>query len=88
MVTNRDSFASMRMGIEIAAALVKLYPKNFDATKIIALVGNAETIRRLKAGDAPLQSLPAGTRTWKLSAKCARNTCCIPKPAARATYLS
>ncbi len=53
MVTNRDSFASMRMGIEIAAALAKLYPRNFDATKIIALVGNAETIRRLKAGDAP-----------------------------------
>jgi uncharacterized protein YbbC (DUF1343 family) len=53
VVTNRDSFASMRMGIEIAAALAKLYPRNFDATKIIALVGNAETIRRLKAGDAP-----------------------------------
>jgi len=43
----------MRMGIEIAAALAKLYPRNFDATKIITLVGNAETIRRLKAGDAP-----------------------------------
>src|SRR6266566_1320862 len=53
VVTNRDSFASMRMGIEIAAALAKLYPRNFDATKIIALVGNAETIRRLKAGDSP-----------------------------------
>jgi len=53
VVTNRDSFVSMRMGIEIAAALAKLYPKNFDATKIIALVGNAEAIRRLKAGDAP-----------------------------------
>jgi len=57
VVTNRDSFASMRMGIEIAAALAKLYPKNFDATKIIALVGNAETIRRLKAGDAPRNRL-------------------------------
>jgi uncharacterized protein YbbC (DUF1343 family) len=52
-VTDRASFESMRMGIEIAAALAKLYPANFDVTKMIALVGNAETIRRLKAGDAP-----------------------------------
>jgi len=52
-VTNRASFESMRMGIEIAAALAKLYPGNFDVTKMIELVGNAEIIRRLKAGDAP-----------------------------------
>jgi uncharacterized protein YbbC (DUF1343 family) len=52
-VTDRPSFESMRMGIEIAAALAKLYPSNFDLSKMIALVGNAETIRRLKAGDAP-----------------------------------
>jgi uncharacterized protein YbbC (DUF1343 family) len=53
VVTDRASFESMRMGIEIAAALAKLYPTNFDVTKIIALIGNAETIRKLKAGDAP-----------------------------------
>jgi uncharacterized protein YbbC (DUF1343 family) len=52
-VTDRASFESMRMGIEISAALGKLYPGNFDVTKIIALIGNAETIRKLKAGDAP-----------------------------------
>jgi uncharacterized protein YbbC (DUF1343 family) len=60
-VTDRASFESMRMGIEIAAALAKLYPKNFDATKIIALVGNAETIRRLKAGDVPAAIFAAWT---------------------------
>src|SRR3984893_8930355 len=53
VVTDRASFESMRMGIEISAALAKLYPGNFDVTKIIALIGNAETIRKLKAGDAP-----------------------------------
>jgi uncharacterized protein YbbC (DUF1343 family) len=52
-VTNRASFESMRTGIEIAAALAKLYPGNFDVTKMIALVGNAETIRGLHAGQAP-----------------------------------
>jgi uncharacterized protein YbbC (DUF1343 family) len=53
VVTHRASFESMRMGIEISAALAKLYPDNFDVTKIIALIGNAETIRKLKAGDIP-----------------------------------
>jgi uncharacterized protein YbbC (DUF1343 family) len=41
------------MGIEIATALAKLYPEKFDATKMIALVGNAETIKRLEEGDPP-----------------------------------
>jgi uncharacterized protein YbbC (DUF1343 family) len=53
LVADRASFETMRMGIEIAAALAKLYPRNFDVAKMIALVGNAETIGRLKSGDAP-----------------------------------
>ena len=53
VVTNRASFDSMRLGIEIAAALAKLYPGNFDVTKMIALVGNADTIRKLKQADSP-----------------------------------
>jgi uncharacterized protein YbbC (DUF1343 family) len=69
-VTNRASFESMRMGIEIAAALAKLYPRNFDATKIIALVGNAETIRRLKAGDSPT----AIVASWNVELETFRKT--------------
>jgi uncharacterized protein YbbC (DUF1343 family) len=53
VVTDRALIESMRMGIEIAVALAKLYPSNFDVSKMIALVGNAETISKLKAGDAP-----------------------------------
>jgi uncharacterized protein YbbC (DUF1343 family) len=53
LVADRASFETMRTGIEIAKALAKLYPSNFDVTKMIALVGNAETIGRLKAGDTP-----------------------------------
>jgi uncharacterized protein YbbC (DUF1343 family) len=60
-VTDRASFESMRMGIEMAAALAKLYPSNFDVTKIISLVGNAETIRRLKVGDVPVAIFAAWT---------------------------
>jgi uncharacterized protein YbbC (DUF1343 family) len=61
VVTDRASFESMRMGMEIAAVLAKLYPSNFDVTKMIAIVGNAETIRKLKAGDAPAASVASWT---------------------------
>ena len=35
------------MGIEIASALAKLYPGKFEVGKMIALVGNASTIKQL-----------------------------------------
>jgi uncharacterized protein YbbC (DUF1343 family) len=53
IVTERRSAEIMRLGLEIAAALAKLYPDKFDAAKMIELVGNAETIRRMKNGDDP-----------------------------------
>jgi len=49
-VTDRAAVRSMRMGLEIAAILQKLYPKQFDSSKLIGLVGNAETIQQLQAG--------------------------------------
>jgi uncharacterized protein YbbC (DUF1343 family) len=53
VVTDRASLQSMRMGMEIAAALTKLYPGKLDAAKMIELVGNAATIKRLVQGDPP-----------------------------------
>jgi len=51
----------MRMGIEIAVALTKFYSAKFDVSKMIALVGNAETIRKLKAGKATTEILAGWT---------------------------
>jgi uncharacterized protein YbbC (DUF1343 family) len=53
VITDRASLGSMLMGLEIAAGLEKLYPQNFALEKIITLVGSADTIERLKKGDAP-----------------------------------
>jgi len=53
VITDRPSLHSMLMGLEIAAALAKLYPDRFDVQKTITLVGNQATIDRLKKGDAP-----------------------------------
>jgi uncharacterized protein YbbC (DUF1343 family) len=49
-VTNRAAVRSMRMGMEIAVLLHKLYPKDFDVSKMIHLTGNAETVRMLEQG--------------------------------------
>ena len=53
VVTDRASLQTMRMGMEIASALAKLYPGKFEMAKMIELVGNAATIKRLDNGDAP-----------------------------------
>jgi uncharacterized protein YbbC (DUF1343 family) len=52
-ITDRFSVRSMRMGVEIAAILQKLYPKQFDPEKLLLLVGNSDTIQQLQAGAAP-----------------------------------
>ena len=52
-LTDRDALQPMRMGIEIASALGKLYPGKFEAAKMIDLVGNAATIKQLVEGEDP-----------------------------------
>ncbi len=53
VITDRASLNSMLMGLEIAAALWKLYPNHFAIEKMMELLGSAQTIERLKRGDAP-----------------------------------
>ncbi len=55
VITDRASLNSMLMGLEIAAALNKLYPDHFSLDKMIELVGNADTIAKLKSGEDPLR---------------------------------
>lgn len=52
-ITDRFAVRSMRMGLEIAAILQKLYPKEFDASKLLGLTGNADTVQQLQSGVAP-----------------------------------
>jgi uncharacterized protein YbbC (DUF1343 family) len=52
-VTDRQAVRAVRVGLEIAATLRKLYPEKFDPEKLTVLVGNAETIRELEAGTPP-----------------------------------
>jgi len=53
IITNRAELNSMRMGLEIAAALHRLYPQQFHLEKIIDLLGSQATLDRLERGDDP-----------------------------------
>jgi uncharacterized protein YbbC (DUF1343 family) len=53
LITNRDRLNSMRMGLEIADVLHRMYPDNFQLDKIIELLGSQSSIDRLKHGDSP-----------------------------------
>lgn len=52
-ITDRGSFYSMLVGLELAAALAKMYPEHFALGKIIELLGSAAAVERLQRGDAP-----------------------------------
>jgi uncharacterized protein YbbC (DUF1343 family) len=54
-VTDRTAVRAMRLGIEIATSLKRLYPANFDPAKLLLLTGNDETIRQLQDGASPEQ---------------------------------
>jgi uncharacterized protein YbbC (DUF1343 family) len=53
LVTDRFTARSMRLGLEIAEILQKLYPKEFDTDKLVGLLGNADTVQQIKDGVAP-----------------------------------
>ncbi|MGI9035751.1 MAG: exo-beta-N-acetylmuramidase NamZ domain-containing protein [Pyrinomonadaceae bacterium] len=53
IITDREHFNSVRTGIEIAAALRKLYPNNWKVDNFNRLLANTETFEMVKRGDAP-----------------------------------
>jgi uncharacterized protein YbbC (DUF1343 family) len=50
---NRDLFDSTRLGLEVAAAIQKLYPGKIDFAGGAKLIGSNDAIRRLAAGEDP-----------------------------------
>jgi uncharacterized protein YbbC (DUF1343 family) len=52
-MVNRELFDSTRLGIELAAALLKLYPDKIDLSRGRRLMGSDDVIQRLTAGQDP-----------------------------------
>ena len=53
VITDRDQFDSIRLGLEVAYALHRLYPGKIDFELSKQLIGNRKVIDALKAGDDP-----------------------------------
>ena len=53
VIVNRDEFNSVRTGYEIAAALRKNYPTDWQADRYARLLVNAEVLEAVKRGDTP-----------------------------------
>ena len=75
-ITDRDTFDSTRLGLEIAYALMQLWPGKIDAEVDRWLVGNREVLQDLKDGknprvivqtmSGPLSSFLESRRAWLL----------------------
>ncbi len=52
-ITSRERLDSARLGLEITAALLKLYPGKISLESDRKLIGNEEVLRALVAGDDP-----------------------------------
>lgn len=52
-IVDRNRVQSVRLGIELACALQRLYPGKIDWTPGKLLIGHNETLRRIAAGDDP-----------------------------------
>jgi uncharacterized protein YbbC (DUF1343 family) len=52
-IGEKSAVRSMRMGLEIAALLKKMYPDKIDLAKTITLLGNATTVQELQDGVPP-----------------------------------
>jgi uncharacterized protein YbbC (DUF1343 family) len=55
VVTDREQFDSVRLGLEIAVALEKLYPGRIDFERCKWLIGNQTVINEIKAGMDPVR---------------------------------
>ncbi|HUA82699.1 MAG TPA: exo-beta-N-acetylmuramidase NamZ domain-containing protein [Bryobacteraceae bacterium] len=53
VILNREQFNSVRLGLELAAALEKLYPGKLDLESCRFLIGNRKVLDELKSGQDP-----------------------------------
>jgi uncharacterized protein YbbC (DUF1343 family) len=68
MVTDRDRLRPVRMGLELASALSRLYREQFKLEDAAALFGSKAALERIRAGDDPAaiaESWSADEARWR-----------------------
>jgi uncharacterized protein YbbC (DUF1343 family) len=69
VVTDREALHPVRVGLEIAAALSRLYPADFQIDLAARLFGSRDTLTRVKQGEDPASiaaSWDAAEAQWRL----------------------
>jgi uncharacterized protein YbbC (DUF1343 family)/CubicO group peptidase (beta-lactamase class C family) len=69
VVTDRTALRPVRLGVEIASALHRLYGGKFDLDAAARLLGSRNTISRIEAGEDPAniaESWAAAASRWRL----------------------
>ena len=69
IVTDRAALRPVRVGLEIASALTRLYPAQYQIDLAARLLGSKDTIARIKTGDDPATiaaSWSAAEAKWRL----------------------
>jgi len=61
VITDREGFSAVRLGLELISALNRLYPGKIDLETNVRLIGNRGLIEKLRAGLDPRQLEPALT---------------------------
>jgi len=68
IVTDRDRMRPVRVGLEVASALYRLFPTTFEVDRVGRLFG-ADTVRRIRGGEDPGAIATAWSRAesgWRL----------------------
>jgi uncharacterized protein YbbC (DUF1343 family)/CubicO group peptidase (beta-lactamase class C family) len=69
IVTSRAALQPVRLGVEIASALVRQHGSTFEADKMLRLLGSPKVLERIKAGEDPskiAQSWGGDEGRWRL----------------------
>ncbi len=68
LVTERDVVRPVRLGLEVASALHRLYGDRFDLEAVTTLFGSRETVAEIRAGNPPWEIAAAwaeGEAAWR-----------------------
>jgi len=60
-VTDAGKLNSVSLGLSLISILHRLYPAEFEMSRILELMGNAEAMKQLQAGKSPDRVLQAGS---------------------------
>ncbi len=65
LITDAERLNPVLLGTTLISLLHKLYPEEFEMEKIIDLLGNAEAMKKLRAGQVPAEMLRTDSREMR-----------------------